>query len=165
MAVHHHPEAGTAAPDRTGARVAAPQRPSTPASGQQSARGPPTTLAPPSSLTPSSPRGKLFPFTAPSQLVDLYGPCGRHVGGAMVGWACGRSLGGLCGHAGSQTVLPVTRENHDERSPAHQAERESHGMRNEMYLSKRCGSRSFFVASMGSALKQNFYNIVSKQAM
>ncbi len=36
-----------------------------------------------------------------------------HVGGAMGGWA------------GSQTVLPVTRENHDERSPAHQAEIET----------------------------------------
>src|SRR5271167_1597325 len=73
MAAHHHPEAGTAAPDRTGAPAAVPQRRSTPASGQQSARGPPTTLAHPSSLTPGSLRGKLFPFTAPSQLVDLYG--------------------------------------------------------------------------------------------
>ncbi len=81
MAAHHHPEAGTRAPDRTGARAAAPQRRGTPASGQQSARGPPTTLPHPSSLTPGSPRGKLFPFTAPSQLVGLYAPCGCHGGG------------------------------------------------------------------------------------
>ncbi len=39
------------------------------------------------------------------------------------------------------------------------------GCATRCYLSKRSGSRSFFVASMGSALKQNFYNIVSKQAM
>jgi hypothetical protein len=38
-------------------------------------------------------------------------------------------------------------------------------MRNEMHLSKRSGSRPFFVASMVSALERNRYNITSKQAM
>src|SRR6266487_717863 len=42
----------------------------------------------------------------------------------------------------------------------------AHGMRNEMLLYlKRNGSGPFFVASMVSAPKRNFYHIASKQAM